>query len=99
MSCIVAAMNARLSDFLSLKRAILTMVLVTVVPTFAPIITGKAALTDIAFSATMLTTIEVVADEDCSKEADRSPRKNPRIGLYVADAFVRDELLWVSRFS
>ena len=54
---------------------------VRLVPMLVPMMTGMPCSTVMDPEATMATTREVVAEEDCTREVARIPRARPRAGL------------------
>ena len=63
------------------KRCLVTMVLVTEVPIFAPMMIGIACRTDNTSAPTKPTTILVLVDEDCTKTVAKMPTMRPAMGL------------------
>ncbi len=60
------------------------MVLVTVVPIFAPMIMGTAVLTWTSPEATRPTINDVVTEEDCTRVVARMPTSSPSTGFMSA---------------
>ena len=82
-SCTVAPANARENSFLRPMWPIDTIVLVTVVPIFAPITIGMAFAIERLPPATRPTTMDVVEEEDWIIEVARIPMNRPTIGFVV----------------
>ena len=79
-SCTVAAAKARLNSSLRPMWPKLTSVLVTVVPTFAPITIGMATETG-SPPATMPTMIDVTVLDDWTRAVASVPSRTPTNGL------------------
>ena len=82
-SCMVAAAKARLNSAGREIEPKLTIVQVTVVPTFAPIIMGIALVTVMQPDATIPTIIEVVVEELWIILVTSIPIKSPIKGFEV----------------
>ena len=82
ISWTVAAANARRNSSLSETCIKETIVLVTDVPIFAPIIIGMAWRTWIKSEPTIVTTIDVDVDDDWTRTVTRTPIINPTIGFW-----------------
>mmetsp|Transcript_63385 Transcript_63385/g.117894 ORF Transcript_63385/g.117894 Transcript_63385/m.117894 type:complete len:226 (-) Transcript_63385:18-695(-) len=80
-SCTVAPANARRYSSLSPIWNIDTIVFVTDVPMFAPIIMGIAFFTSMRLLALMLIMIEVLVEDDWTNTVDKTPNTRPAIGL------------------
>mmetsp|Transcript_35775 Transcript_35775/g.57460 ORF Transcript_35775/g.57460 Transcript_35775/m.57460 type:complete len:208 (-) Transcript_35775:148-771(-) len=81
MSWTVAPEKARSSSMRSPACAMLTIVFVTEVPMFAPMMIGIACLTAKTSAPTKPTTILVLVDEDCTKTVAKMPTMRPAMGL------------------
>lgn len=72
------------------KSEIVIIQEVTVVPTFAPMMTAIESASDISPALTKLTTITVDADEDCINAVIKIPVKSPaKRFLVIADRMLR----------
>ena len=80
----VAPAIASLNSWGRVMWPIETIVLVTVVPMLAPMMTGMAAGTGSVPVATSVTTSEVVVEDDWTRLVTRMPVMSPRSGLPVA---------------
>ena len=67
-----------------------TIVLVRVVPIFAPITMGIASLRSMALAATAATNIEVVVELLCSNAVERRPINRPMNGFSIAPKIIDD---------
>mmetsp|Transcript_89084 Transcript_89084/g.252574 ORF Transcript_89084/g.252574 Transcript_89084/m.252574 type:complete len:237 (+) Transcript_89084:879-1589(+) len=81
MSWTVAPAKARSSSARSPICPMETMVLVTEVPMFAPMMTGTASWELSCPAATRPTTMEVLVEEDCTSTVPRMPIMSPTTGF------------------